>query len=147
MDEDRRDTDDPAEPGVPAEARGPVLKPEHLRRGGRTRQGSFAAGAGDGALSEAGIFVEAEAEVEAEVEVEGVVMAGVEHGSVVLTGADGRTWQLGRPHGHLVGCTVAVRGRRRDVMTTAQQGVPLEVLGLEVVAGTPGRPGVAPDRV
>ena len=69
---------------------------------------------------------------------------GVESGSVVLRGADGRTWQLGRSHGHLVGCTVAVRGRpRRDVMTTAQQGVPLEVLGVEVLAGTPGehRPG------
>ena len=74
---------------------------------------------------------------------------GVESGSVVLRGADGRTWQLGRSHGHLVGCTVALRGRpRRDVMTTAQQGVPLEVLAVEVVAGTPGehRPGSEPRR-
>ncbi len=135
MDEERRDTEDLADPSEPAEPGGPVIKPEHLRRGGRSRPGSFAGRAGGGTGSGA------------EVEVEGVVVAGVEHGSVVLTGADGRTWQLGRPHGHLVGCTVAVRGRRRDVMTTAQQGVPLEVLALEVVAGTSGRPGVLPDQV
>ena len=109
-----------------------VVKPEHLRRGGRHRPQPL----------------DAEAEVPAgddgQVEVEGEVLEGVEAGSVVLRGADGRTWQLGRSHGHLVGCTVAVRGRpRRDVMTTAQQGVPLEVLGVEVLAGTPGehRPG------
>ncbi len=114
--DDERPTDGP-----------PVLKPEHLRRGGRRRPASETA--------------------TDEVEVEGVVTAGVEHGSVVLTGADGRGWQLGRSHGHLVGCTVVVRGRPRDMMTTAQQGIPFAVLALEVVAGTPGRPGVAPDQV
>jgi hypothetical protein len=103
-----------------------VVKPEHLRRGDRPRPVPVGA-AGD--LQPV------------EVQVEGVVVAGVEHGSVVLRGADGRTWQLGRAHGHLVGCTVALHGRRRDVMTTAQQGVPLEVLGVEVVAGTPGASG------
>jgi hypothetical protein len=106
-----------------------VVKPEHLRRGGRPRPAPLEGAAGD---------VQPDREQD-EVQVEGVVAAGVEHGSVVLRGADGRTWQLGRAHGHLVGCTVALHGRpRRDVMTTAQQGVPLEVLGVEVVAGTPG---------
>ena len=109
-----------------------VVKPEHLRRGGRNR-----------ALP---LDADAAAEVpvgdDGQVDVEGEVHEGVEGGSVVLRGADGRTWQLGRSHAHLVGCTVALRGRpRRDVMTTAQQGVPLEVLAVEVVSGTPGEHG------
>ena len=106
-----------------------VVKPEHLRRGGRARPAPLDdGGAGGGPVDERD-----------GVELEGVVTAGVEHGSVVLRGTDGRTWQLGPAHQHLVGCTVALRGRpRRDVMTTAQQGVPLEVLGVQVVEGTPG---------
>jgi len=108
-----------------------VVEPEHLRRGGRGRPVPR-----DGPPAE-----EPDA---GGVGVEGVVAAGVERGSVVLRGADGRTWQLGRAHQHLVGCTVALRGRpRRDVLTTAQQGVLLEVLDVQVVAGAPGehRPG------
>ena len=112
------------------DARHDVVKPEHLRRGGRHRAQPLepAVPGGD----------------EEQVDVEGEVREGVEGGSVVLRGADGRTWQLGRAHGDLVGCTVRLRGRpRRDVMTTAQQGVPLEVLAVEVVSGTPDehRPG------
>lgn len=105
-----------------------VVKPEHLRRGGRPRP-----------VHPDGPPDQGRDGPPVEVEVEGVVAAGVEHGSVVLRGADGRTWQLGHGHRQLIGCTVALRGRpRREVMTTAQQGVPLEVLGVEVVAGTPG---------
>lgn len=93
-----------------------VVKPEHLRRGGRARP----------------------TPLDDVVVVEGQVSEGVESGSVVLRGADGRSWQLGRSHTGLVGRTVSLRGRpRRDVMTTAQQGVPLEVLSVEVVPGSP----------
>ena len=131
MDDERADEDAGRQPDEqPDESRVPVLKPEHLRRGGRPRPGP-SGDPGSGARA---------------VQVAGVVQAGVEHGSVVLTGSDGRTWQLGRGQAHLVGCTVSLRGRRRDVMTTAQQGVPLEVLAVEVVSGTPGRPGDAPGR-
>lgn len=76
-----------------------------------------------------------------EQELSGVVVDGVEHGSVVLRDDDGGQWQVGRGHADLVGRRVRLRGRvRRDVMTTAQQGVPfevLEVLGADEAGGEP----------
>jgi hypothetical protein len=61
-------------------------------------------------------------------ELTGVVVEGVEHGSVVLRDDDGGQWQVGRGHAALVGRRVRLRGLvRTDVMTTAQQGVPFEV--------------------
>ena len=67
----------------------------------------------------------------------GVVVEGVEHGSVVLRDDDGGQWQVGRGQASLVGRRVRLRGRvRTDVMTTAQQGVPFEVL--EVLASDDG---------
>jgi hypothetical protein len=108
-----------------------VVKPEHLRRGGRARPTPLDGdGHGGGALGPE------------QVDVEGEVLAGVETGSVVLRGGDGRTWQLGGSYAHLVGRTVALRGRpRREVMTTQQQGVPLEVLAVEVVDDPRGEGG------
>ncbi len=61
-------------------------------------------------------------------ELTGVVVEGVEHGSVVLRDDDGGQWQVGRGQASLVGRRVRLRGLvRTDVMTTAQQGVPFEV--------------------
>jgi len=61
-------------------------------------------------------------------QVTGSVSEGVETGSVVLTADDGKLWQLGRRWQHLTGRRVAVVGRPRpDLLTTAQQGVVLEV--------------------
>ncbi len=58
----------------------------------------------------------------------GSVTEGVETGSVVLTGDDGRVWQIGRRWQHLSGRRVAVVGRPQpDLLTTAQQGVVLLV--------------------
>jgi hypothetical protein len=58
----------------------------------------------------------------------GSVTEGVESGSVVLTGDDGRVWQLGRRWQHLTGRRVAVVGTPQpDLLTTAQQGVVLVV--------------------
>ena len=58
----------------------------------------------------------------------GSVSEGVETGSVVLTGDDGRVWQLGRRWQHLSGRRVAVTGRPQpDLLTTTQQGVVLLV--------------------
>jgi hypothetical protein len=109
-----------------------VVKPGHLRRGGRGRGAEALPGEPGGDGPDPGT------------EVRGRVEAGVEHGSVVLRGEDGSTWQLGAGRRDLVGCVVVVRGRPRpDVLTTAQQGVPLEVLDVEVVSGTPRRQ--APD--
>jgi hypothetical protein len=66
--------------------------------------------------------------------VSGLVEHGVEHGSVVLTDQDGRTWQLGSAGRDVVGHRVRVTGRPRpDVLTTAQQGTPLQVLELAVL--------------
>lgn len=80
-----------------------------------------------------------------EQELSGVVVDGVEHGSVVLRDDDGGQWQLGRGHAGLVGRRVRLRGRvRPDVMTTAQQGVPVEVLEVLDDAASDGEPGPAP---
>jgi hypothetical protein len=60
--------------------------------------------------------------------VTGSVSEGVENGSVVLTGDDGRVWQIGRRWQHLTGRRVDVVGRPQpDLLTTAQQGVVLLV--------------------
>jgi hypothetical protein len=66
--------------------------------------------------------------------VTGLVEHGVEHGSVVLTDSDGRTWQLGPAGRDVVGHRVQVTGRPRpDMLTTAQQGTVLQVLELAVL--------------
>lgn len=84
---------------------------------------------------------EPQPDVPQEQELSGLVVDGVEHGSVVLRDDDGGQWQVGRGHAGLVGRRVRLRGRvRQDVMTTAQQGVPFEVL--EVLASDTG--GSAP---
>lgn len=73
--------------------------------------------------------------------VEGQVEEGVEHGSVVLRGADGGQWQVGRSCAHLIGCRVRVVGRiRAGMMTTVQQGTLLGVDEVEVLEGRPRTP-------
>lgn len=80
-----------------------------------------------------------------EQELAGVVVEGVEHGSVVLRDDDGGQWQVGRGHAGLVGRRVRLRGRvRQDVMTTAQQGVPFEVLDVLAVDDDGGDPPPGP---
>lgn len=80
-----------------------------------------------------------------EQELSGVVVDGVEHGSVVLRDDDGGQWQVGRGHAALVGRRVRLRGRvRQDVMTTAQQGVPFEVLDVLAVDDDGGDPPPGP---
>jgi len=65
-------------------------------------------------------------------ELEGVVEEGVERGAVVLRAADGGTWLVGAAQRHLVGHRVRVRGaEQRGLLTTAQQGPPLAVEGVE----------------
>ncbi len=67
----------------------------------------------------------------------GRVESGVEHGSVVLRAA-GRTWQLGPRWGHLAGRDVVVRGTPvPDLLTTAQQGMPLTVAAVTTPDGDP----------
>jgi hypothetical protein len=108
--------DDSREPRVPREpplSREPRVRPDQLRQPPTAHLGD--APPGDGGPQEQ--------------ELAGVVVDGVEHGSVVLRDDDGGQWQLGRAHSALVGRRVRLRGRvRPDVMTTAQQGVPVEVL-------------------
>lgn len=73
------------------------------------------------------------------VRVKGSVHEGVEHGSVVLAGENGTTYQLGRRWQHLVGRRVLVVGTARpDLLTTTQQGVVLVVD--EATDLGPGRP-------
>jgi hypothetical protein len=64
----------------------------------------------------------------------GLVEAGVEHRSVVLTDDEGRIWQLGAAGSTVLGRRVRVVGRPRpDLLTTAQQGTPLAVVDLTVI--------------
>lgn len=64
----------------------------------------------------------------ARITVTGVVEQGVEQGSLVLTAPDGTCYQVGGVAGLRAGASVELVGRVRDeVMTTAQQGRPLEV--------------------
>lgn len=76
--------------------------------------------------------------------VRGRVEAGVEPGSVVLVAELGAAvYQLGRAWEHAVGRRVDVVAQTMPgVMTTAQQGAPVQVLSLTVV-DAPGPGGAA----
>lgn len=77
--------------------------------------------------------------------VRGQVEAGAEHGAVVLVadpgGPGAATYQLGQAWQHTVGRRVDLVAQTvPGLATTAQQGIPVRVLSLVVVAG-PGEPG------
>ena len=66
----------------------------------------------------------------------GVVQQGVEHGSVVLAGEDGKTYQLGLRWAHVVGHLVEMVGETQPgLLTTAQQGTPVRVRTLRTLDG------------
>lgn len=66
--------------------------------------------------------------------VSGVVEEGVESGSLLLRGADGRLWQVGGARGLRPGLRVELVGRPAPgLLTTAQQGVPLAVASFRVL--------------